>query len=167
MYIYSCNSISCVYIHIIYLVPMYTRTRGLHIILLYTCVCEYLHGRCTRACVIYIYYAYWWCMYTRTGTEYWTGHCEFFHENNKFNGRVAAEENDGGKKGYNIMYTRLTSVNTRLEDSGIRGVTERRWDVSAYLCRVCIMRQIVSCGSTLKFGRIRCIIWFGVDCSLC
>lgn len=35
-----------------------------------------------------------------------TGHCEFFHENNKFNGACAAEEKKRRKKkkGYNIMY---------------------------------------------------------------
>lgn len=33
---------------------------------------------------------------TRMGV--WTGHCEFFHENNKFNDACAAEENKKGKK---------------------------------------------------------------------
>jgi len=48
---------------------------------------------------LYYIMRYWWYMYIVHTYRYgvWTGHCEFFHENNKFNDACAAEEKERKK----------------------------------------------------------------------
>lgn len=71
-----------------------------------------------RARVYYILYVYWVMYVYVTYIQVRTGHCEFFHENNKFNDACAAEEKKR-KKGYNIVCINTIDVGKRIYEVGV------------------------------------------------